>query len=317
VDFNTGVITTVAGNGENFLSFPQPPLGDNGPATEASVNLPTGIVADNDGNFFISDLTGLIRRVDAKTGIITSVAGGGEPEDKVGDNGPAIEAALNINIPSGLAVSPDGDLLISDTSNKRVRIVRGIVPAGPVEGTTRVSAFFDNVEGPSKWTRVGSTGPETWELVNNYYTSPTHSWFAEDHDTSSDQLLTLKNPVPLPAHADVVYLTFWHYFDFEENFDGGVVEVSTDNGQTWLDTGPGMFNGAYNGSIGAADSPIFGRSAFTGLTPHAPGNTFTAIDLTSLIGEEILIRFRAVTDSAVGGSGWYVDDIIVSVFHYE
>ena len=87
-DAATGIITTVAGNGTGGFS------GDNGPAQLASLDEPTGVAVDSAGNVFIADLGNQrIRRVDANTGIITTMAGNGT-QTFSGDGGPATSAAL-------------------------------------------------------------------------------------------------------------------------------------------------------------------------------------------------------------------------------
>src|SRR3954447_19494691 len=73
VDARSGVITTVAGNGEAGYS------GDGGPAVNASLNEPYGIALDRSGNIFVADrLNRRVRRIDAASGIITTLAGTGE-----------------------------------------------------------------------------------------------------------------------------------------------------------------------------------------------------------------------------------------------
>ena len=73
VSSSTGIITTVAGNGVEAYT------GDNVPATETSLIGPLSVDVDRSGNVYIAECTGCrIRRVDAKTNIITTVAGGGE-----------------------------------------------------------------------------------------------------------------------------------------------------------------------------------------------------------------------------------------------
>src|SRR6266446_6803311 len=77
VDASTGAITTFAGSGTGGYSSGGY-SGDGGPATSASLNLPGEIAFDTNGNLFIADSqNGRIRRVDASTGMITTVAGNG------------------------------------------------------------------------------------------------------------------------------------------------------------------------------------------------------------------------------------------------
>src|SRR5204862_4840547 len=85
--------------------------GDGGPATAAALYNPTGVALDGAGNLFIADWGNQrIRRVDAGTGTITTVAGGGTSFP--GDSGPATAAYLSFAI--GVAVDGAGDLFIAD-----------------------------------------------------------------------------------------------------------------------------------------------------------------------------------------------------------
>ena len=95
--------------------------GDGGPADQALLNFPTAVVVDRAGHLYIADtLNHRVRRVDAVTGVITTVAGLGQPRNS-GDGGLAVEAGLNE--PAALAVSDSGVLYIADQSNNRVRAV--------------------------------------------------------------------------------------------------------------------------------------------------------------------------------------------------
>jgi len=115
VDAATGLIYTVAGDGNRAHA------GDGGPATAASLNEPNGVAVDAAGNVYIADRTGgRIRKVDAVTKVITTVAGNGT-QDYAGDGGPATAASLNF--PTGLAVDAAGNIYIADTNNDRVRFV--------------------------------------------------------------------------------------------------------------------------------------------------------------------------------------------------
>ena len=123
VDAMTGIITTVAGSGEP--SF----LGDGGPATKAALLGPAGVVADAADNLYVADtVNSRVRRVDAVTGIVTTVAGTGSRSFS-GDGGPASEAGLSI--PTGVAVDRAGDLFIADSGNNRIRKVE--VATGDIE----------------------------------------------------------------------------------------------------------------------------------------------------------------------------------------
>jgi DNA-binding beta-propeller fold protein YncE len=116
VDASRHVITTVAGTGEKGYS------GDGGLATEAALSEPYGIVVDHAGNLYIADrLNRRVRRVDAKTGVITTLAGTGEAAYG-GDGGLASEAGLAE--PNGLALGPDETrLYITDVADNRVRVI--------------------------------------------------------------------------------------------------------------------------------------------------------------------------------------------------
>ena len=118
----TGVITTIAGipqlqNEPSEIGF----SGDEGPAKLARLDLPGAIAADRSGNVYFADmLNNRIRRIDAKTGVITTVAGG-PMRGFSGDGGPATAAALNE--PTGLVFNAAGDMYISDAGNGRIRRV--------------------------------------------------------------------------------------------------------------------------------------------------------------------------------------------------
>lgn len=95
--------------------------GDGGRADRALLNFPTAVAVDQAGNLYIADtMNHRIRRVEAGTGLITSVAGVGQPRYG-GDGGPAVAAGLNE--PAALAVSESGTLYIADQSNNRVRAI--------------------------------------------------------------------------------------------------------------------------------------------------------------------------------------------------
>jgi trimeric autotransporter adhesin len=131
IDGQTGIITTVAGSGTVGFS------GDNGPATSARLQRPLGITLDASGNLFIADsANNRIRRVDAASGIITTVAGTSQTGFS-GDNGPAVNAWLFA--PNDVKSDPsgNGDLYIADGSNGRIRRIRnGVITTVAGGGAT-------------------------------------------------------------------------------------------------------------------------------------------------------------------------------------
>ena len=113
-----GIITAVAGNGS--LGSAAGYSGDGGPATNARLNLPSGIALDSAGSLYIADSDNdLVRKV-TPAGIITTVAGNGAYVYS-GDGGPTASAQLYQ--PEGVAVDAAGNLYIADAGNNRVRRV--------------------------------------------------------------------------------------------------------------------------------------------------------------------------------------------------
>ncbi len=129
----TGCVTTVAGNGSSGFN------GDNQPATAAQLNSPVGVAVDGGGNVFIADsYNNRVRRVDAVTGQITTVAGTGVSGFN-GDNQPATAAQLNY--PSGVAVDGGGNLFIGDLVNHRVRRVDAVTDQITTVAGTGLAGF--------------------------------------------------------------------------------------------------------------------------------------------------------------------------------
>jgi len=115
VDARSGIITTVAGTGRKGYS------GDGGSALSATFDGPKELDIDAAGNIFVVDTENqAIRRIDAKTGVITTVAGNGK-RGGAGDGGPATAAQLDR--PHGVAVDRAGKIYIGDTNNHRIRVV--------------------------------------------------------------------------------------------------------------------------------------------------------------------------------------------------
>lgn len=112
-DLKTKKVTTVAGSGKKGNT------GHGGPATEADLDQPYEVRFDRAGNLYFVDMPNhVIRRVDKKTKIITTIAGTGQAGFS-GDNGPGVKAQFRQ--PHSIAFDRSGSLLICDIGNHRVR----------------------------------------------------------------------------------------------------------------------------------------------------------------------------------------------------
>ena len=113
VEQDSGIIVTIAGTGEEGYS------GDGGPATQATFNQPYSLQVDDNGDVYVVDrLNYVIRKIDAATGMITTVAGTGEV-GYGGDGGPATQAQFRE--PNDCFLDGRGGLLITDIQDQRVR----------------------------------------------------------------------------------------------------------------------------------------------------------------------------------------------------
>ena len=116
IDARSGIISTIAGTGEKGFS------GDGGPAKQAQMNEPYGIVIDGAGNIYVADrLNRRVRRIDSTTGVISTLAGDGAGKFS-GDGGPSAQAGLAE--PNGLALDrTHSRLFIADVADHRVRVI--------------------------------------------------------------------------------------------------------------------------------------------------------------------------------------------------
>ena len=140
----SGVITTVAGNGTSGYS------GDNGAATAAKLSSPSGVFVDRDGNLFIADtLNQRIRKVNA-SGVISTVAGNGTQGR--GSDG-ILAIYTNLSNPENVLVDDQGNIIIVDTNNDRIRKVNS-------------SGIITTIAGSATRGYGGDGGPATSAQLN-------------------------------------------------------------------------------------------------------------------------------------------------------
>ncbi|MCB1054606.1 MAG: trypsin-like peptidase domain-containing protein [Acidobacteria bacterium] len=185
------------------------------------------------------------------------------------------------------------------------------VPSGP----DTIFLEDDMEGGGAAWTTAAGTadsGSTPWALVTSDSHSPVTSWSATDQAVVKDQWLITASAVSVPAASETV-LSFWHRFNLESGFDGGVLEISTDAGATWQDILAGnagrFLVGGYNSTISTSfNSPIAGRDAWSA---NSGGWTEVQVDLSDFAGQDVLLRWRIACDVSVSAEGWFVDDVLV------
>lgn len=161
INVTTGVITTVAGNG--FAGY----AGGGGLATNAELNFPSRPAIDNFGNIYIADYSNnRVRKVDASTNIITTVAGDGTAGYS-GDGGSAAYAQLNG--PLSVTVDAAGNLYIGDLNNERIRVVNTTTNQATLLGVTIQPGEIETVAGNGITGYAGDGG----SALNAYLNFPT------------------------------------------------------------------------------------------------------------------------------------------------
>jgi N-acetylneuraminic acid mutarotase len=166
VTAKTGIINKIAGNGTKGYS------GDGGPAIDASLNDPLGVGLDSAGNIYFGDaLNERVRKIDAATGIITTVAGNGT-YGYSGDGGPATSAELEQ--PQDVKVDKDGNLFIADFYNCVVRKVDAatqVISTYAGDGLSGVSGDG----GPANLAQLTAPGGVALDALENLYIATPNS----------------------------------------------------------------------------------------------------------------------------------------------
>jgi subtilisin-like proprotein convertase family protein len=163
---------------------------------------------------------------------------------------------------------------------------------------------------PPGWTHSAATGTDDWQVIGNRNHTPngTWSWFSSDVPSIKDDRLV--SP-PFNLGHGSPELQFYQWVDLQSGYDGGVLEISTDGGQSWADLGPAITVGPYDRSLGGTN-PIAGRDAWTG--SYAEWRQ-VVVDLTPWAGETAQFRWRLTCDAATARTGWWIDDILLHTYH--
>ena len=180
----------------------------------------------------------------------------------------------------------------------------------------------------TNWSVVGdaTTSPNinAWQRRNVVVSPPNppnHVWWGPDNNGQTDGEKTdlpdqqsLVSPT-LHVGSGPLILSFQHRFAFEAgNWDGGVVEISTDGGTNWSHFGDG-FAGFYNGTTNAVTAAPIGtlRPAFVLRSAGWPNFVPVTLNVgTAYANQDVRIRFRVGADDSTGAPGWDIDNITLS-----
>jgi len=186
----------------------------------------------------------------------------------------------------------------------------GTFPTGPI--TPQI--FNENLENYSNisdalnagWSLITLEGTNDWRITTDGNNSSSSAFVSTDVNSVTDKSI-VSSPFS-PSQTSV--LSFYHKHQFEDGFDGGVLEISTDEGITWIDLGNQMTTGGYNDTLnGGFSQPLGAREAWSG---NQNNYGLVEVDLSPYATELVQVRWRMGTDSSVNDGDWKVDDILVT-----
>ncbi len=192
----------------------------------------------------------------------------------------------------------------------------GAPPEGPPPAPSVANCFaqgFDNVTPPALpfgWVAYNALGPPP-EWVTSASTPDVgpNDAFVDTPAAASDRRLE-SPPIPVTTYPGSV-LTFRHMYEFAQNTDGGVLEISA-NGGAFSDISgiSGGTTGGYDGLIASAGNPLNGRQAWTGSS--GGGYRTTSVILKYISGQTVVLRWRMGSSGTGGGGFWRIDSISVT-----
>ncbi len=178
-----------------------------------------------------------------------------------------------------------------------------------------IAQFIDNMEsGIDKWDGESLKGSLIWENTDRQSRSGVRSFWVTSAPTDfNDQTLEVLNPITVRGTQPV--LGFYHKYDTHAGFDGGIVQITTDNGRTWEDVSDKIFRNPYRGIVSFQTFALPNVKAFWGKMDSFIG---TYVDLSSYLGKNIKFRFRFGSDNKEASNGWYIDDVaIMDMYNYN
>ena len=189
-----------------------------------------------------------------------------------------------------LSTSTNGTVMKNDTLN----LIVG-VPTFVFADTTNNPLILWTITGsPAASPKWAATTSAYSSAPNSYTDSPTGSYIA-----SSTVTMMLTNPISLVGLINP-RLTYFTKYDIENDWDYGQIEISTNNGSTWIPL-QGQYTNAGTGSFQPNGEPVYDGTRTDWVREE--------ISLASYLGSQVKLKFELKTDGSVQRDGWYVDDI--------
>jgi hypothetical protein len=223
------------------------------------------------------------------------------------------ETAFSVQVPANRRCGSAIEMYLSLNTSQGNIIIPFKVQVGRT--TAQLTLLDDDVDsGRVRWkakkgfttaTNVGLSGTQSYHVVDP----------GKQDDDFQLSWLMLKKPLNIPANAANIRFSFFHIYNFEPGFDGGVMEFSLDDGVTWQDIGSRIIVGGYDGKVSNAATSMNPLGTRFAWTSRGRAGIFTpvVINFDEFAGKVIRLRFQAGFDAATGildgYKGWYIDNL--------
>ena len=237
------------------------------------------------------DLTGLVVRDEIPEGLVVNAG------------------SVNVDLfeIDGQTITFDiGELLAGDDTEIRYTVTSAADRAS-------TSVWFDGAEnGDDDWQILPSEGADIWDFVTGNVYEGELVWFVPNEEADNDQSLIMLDPVTLTGTRPA--LRFYHNYNTEPAWDGGILQMSVNNGG-WENVDDRWIRNAYRGELAESALSIPQLNGFWG---NSGGYVDSYLDLSDLAGQDVKFRWRFGSDDNTVAEGWYVDNIeILDLFTYD
>jgi extracellular elastinolytic metalloproteinase len=178
-----------------------------------------------------------------------------------------------------------------------------------------IAQFTDDFErGDGKWDPEVIKNSNFWEIQSLYTRSGTKAYGVGYANSGlSDQ--ATRNLDPLTIRGSKPVLTFFQRYNTEPGYDGGILQITTNNGTSWTDMGDKIFKSPYSGRFQYSIFAIPNQRAWSGSSEKFSA---VAVDLSAYVGQSVKFRYRFGTDSTDSRIGWFIDDVsVMDMLNYD